>query len=65
MKNFKIPAVPRSVTKSIRFPVDLAEKVERELWGSESTFTAFVVGAVRYVLEKQEDDKIREDIQKG
>lgn len=57
MKKFKIPSVPLTTNKSIRFPNDIIEKVEDAIRGKECTFTAFVVEAVRTALENLEDDE--------
>ena len=57
MRNFKIPAVPPTTSKSIRFPNDVIEAVELEIQGKDSTFSAFVVEATRWALEslKEQD----------
>ena len=51
MKNFKIPAVPATTSKSIRFPNDVIDEVERVIRGKDSTFSAFVIEATRWALE--------------
>jgi hypothetical protein len=60
MKNFKIPVIPRSTTKSVRFPNNIIDDVEEAIRGKDCTFTAFVVEAVRVALinlaEETEDD---------
>ena len=56
MKKFKIPSIPLTTNKSIRFPNDIIEKVENAIKGKECTFTAFVVEAVRTALENLEED---------
>jgi hypothetical protein len=50
MKNFKIPVIPRSTTKSVRFPNNIIDDVEEAIRGKDCTFTAFVVEAVRVAL---------------
>ncbi|MEH2940623.1 YlcI/YnfO family protein [Oscillospiraceae bacterium 44-5] len=57
MRNFKIPAVPPTTSKSIRFPNDVIEAVELAIQGKDSTFSAFVVEATRWALEslKEQD----------
>ncbi len=57
MKKFKIPSVPPTTNKCIRFPNDVIEKVENAIVGKNCTFTAFVVEAVRTALENIEEDK--------
>ncbi len=54
---FKIPIVPKTSTKSIRFPNDMIQKVESEIQGTDCTFTAFVVEAVRIALVNLEEDR--------
>ena len=58
MSNFKIPIIPSTTQRSIRFPNDLIEEVERNIQGKETTFTAFVVAATRHAIEelKEEND---------
>ena len=57
MRKFKIPAVPPTTSKSIRFPNDIIEEVESVIRGKDSTFSAFVIEATRWALEslKEED----------
>ncbi len=51
MRKFKIPSIPLTTNKSIRFPNDLIEKVENAIRGQNCTFSAFVIEAVRVALE--------------
>ena len=51
MARFKIPQPPSSTTKSIRFPNDMIAEVEAAIQGTECTFSAFVVAAVRTALD--------------
>lgn len=51
MKKFKIPIISPTTSKSIRFPNDVIEEVEKAITGKNCTFTAFVVEAVRTVLD--------------
>lgn len=57
MKKFKIPVTPKSSTKTIRFPNDVIDAVEREIQGKDCTFSAFVVEAVRVALENLQEDR--------
>ena len=57
MKNFKIPSVPPTTNKCIRFPNDVIENVEKAIEGKQCTFTAFVVEAVRVALENLKEEK--------
>ena len=56
MRKFEIPKTPRSTTKSVRFPNDIIEEVEKAIQGTECTFTAFVVEATRIALENLKED---------
>ena len=56
MRKFKIPSIPPTTNKSIRFPNNIIEDVEKAITGKDCTFTAFVVEAVRVALENIEDD---------
>ncbi len=59
MEKFKIPSVPQTTNKCIRFPNDVIQDVEKAIQGKQCTFTAFVVEAVRVALKNlnEEDDK--------
>jgi len=50
METFKIPSPPTSTHKSIRFPDDVIEDVEKLIKGTNCSFTAFVVEAVRVAV---------------
>lgn len=56
MAKFKIPKIPSTTSKSIRFPNDVIEQVEEAIRGQDCTFTAFVVEAVRVALESLKED---------
>ncbi|CAB1256823.1 conserved protein of unknown function [Ruminococcaceae bacterium BL-6] len=58
MGKFKIPRIPATTNKTIRFPNDLIEQVEAAISGKECTFSAFVIEAVRVALKDldREDD---------
>ena len=51
MGKFKIPNTPPTVNKTIRFPNDMVEAVEKAIQGKDCTFSAFVIAAVRSALE--------------
>lgn len=57
MKKFKIPSVPPTTNKCIRFPNDLIEQIENEIKGKNCTFTAFVIEAVKVALANLKEDK--------
>ena len=56
MEKFKIPVIPSTTNKSIRFPNNVVEEVEKAIEGKECTFTAFVVEAVRVALRNLIED---------
>ena len=56
MAKFKIPKLPESTNKSIRFPNDVIRAVEEAIRGTDCTFSAFVVEAVRVALENLEEE---------
>lgn len=56
MKKFKIPSVPPTTSKSIRFPNDVIARVEASIQGRDCTFTAFVIEAVRVALDSLEEE---------
>ncbi len=51
MSTFKIPSIPATTNKTIRFPNDVVEDVEKAIEGKDCTFSAFVIAAVRKALE--------------
>lgn len=60
MDKFRIPKIPPTTSKSIRFPNDVIQQVEEAIRGKDCTFTAFVVEAVRVALanlEEEEEDQ--------
>lgn len=56
MQKFKIPTIPQTTNKCIRFPNDVIEDVELAIEGKDCTFTAFVVEAVRVALQNLAED---------
>ena len=59
MRKYIIPRIPPTTSKSIRFPNDIVEEVEKMICGKECTFTAFVVEAVRVALENLKEEETR------
>ena len=56
MGKFKIPSTPSTTNKTIRFPNDVVEKVEKAIQGKDCTFSAFVIAAVRMALDDIEKE---------
>ena len=61
MKMFKIPQIPQTTSKSIRFPNDVIDEVESVLVGTDCTFSAFVVEAVRVALENLKEESAEDE----
>ena len=61
MGKFYIPKAPQTTNKTIRFPNDVIEQVEKALVGQDSTFSAFVIAAVRMALQDLEEQKREEN----
>lgn len=57
MDKFKIPSIPPTTNKTIRFPNDVVEKVEQVIQGKDCTFSAFVIAAVRAALADLDDQR--------
>lgn len=57
MRKFKIPSVPPTTNKCIRMPNDIIERVENEINGTNCTFTAFIIEAVRVALDNLEEER--------
>ena len=49
--SFKVPLVPPTTNKTIRFPNDVIVAVEKAIDGKDSNFSAFVIAAVRAALD--------------
>ena len=56
MRKFRIPSIPSTTNKSIRFPNDVIDEIEESIKGTDCTFSAFVVEAVRVALENLKED---------
>lgn len=63
MKKFKIPSIPPSTPKSIRFPNDVIAEVEKAICGKDSNFSAFVIAATKWALEnlKEQEEENSEE----
>ena len=59
MAGFKIPKIPTTTNKTIRFPDDLIEEIESAIAGKECTFSAFVIAAVRNALEELKEEEFK------
>jgi len=57
MKKFKIPSIPPTTNKCIRFPNDLIKQIETATKGTNCTFSAFVIEAVRVALENLKEEE--------
>jgi len=57
VRKFKIPAIPATTQKSIRFPNDIIDEVEEAIRGKDSTFSAFVIEATRWALESLKEQE--------
>lgn len=57
MAKFKIPNIPPTTNKSVRFPNDMIEQIEESIRGKDCTFSAFVVEAVRMALESLQEEE--------
>ena len=58
MKKFKIPSIPPTSNKCIRFPNDLIDRVEQAIQGKNCTFSAFVIEAVRVALSNIDEEQL-------
>ncbi|MEY8381818.1 YlcI/YnfO family protein [Christensenellaceae bacterium 44-20] len=56
MRKFRIPSIPKTTNKTIRFPNDVIEQVEAAIQGKNCTFSAFVIAAVRMILENLKEE---------
>ena len=51
MAKFKLPAVPGTTSKTIRFPNPILEEVEKAIQGTDCNLSQFVIEATRVALE--------------
>lgn len=54
---FKIPSCSPTTNKSIRFPDSLIDEVENVIKGTDCTFSAFVIAAVKNALDELNKDE--------
>ena len=57
MARFKIPSIPATTNKTIRFPNNVISEVEKAIQGKDCTFSAFVIEAVKMALEDIKEEK--------
>ena len=57
MGKFKIPSASPTTNKTIRFPNDVIEEVEKAIQGSSCTFSAFVIASVKSALEDLKENR--------
>ena len=56
---FKIPSIPPTTNKTIRFPNDLIDRVETLIRNRDCTFSAFVIAAARAGGEEGKEKETR------
>lgn len=61
MRKFKLPVIPDTTQKSVRFPNDIIEQIEEAIRGTNVTFSAFVIEATRVALENLREDAESEE----
>ena len=61
MASFRIPKIPSSTNKSVRFPNDIIDAVEEAIRGTDCTFSAFVIEATRVALESLKEQESSPD----
>ena len=61
MGKFRIPKIPPTTNKTIRFPNDLISSVEELIQNKDCTFSAFVIAAVRAAVEEVQQDEQSKD----
>ena len=57
MEMFRIPKVPPTTNKSVRFPNDMLQQIDEAIRGTDCTFSAFVVEAVRVALGNLQEEE--------
>ncbi len=56
-RKFKLPSVPGTTPKNIRFPNDVIERVEKAIQGTNVSFSRFVIEATRSALDSLEEEE--------
>ena len=56
-RKFKVPVIPATTQKNVRFPNDIIEEVERAIRGTGATFSAFVIDATKWALENLKEQE--------
>ena len=56
-RKFKIPAIPQTTQKNIRFPNNVIDEVELAIRGTDSTFSAFAIAATKWALENLKEQE--------
>ena len=51
MSRFKLPVIPSSTQKAIRFLNSTVEKIEKVIAGTKYSFSTFVVAAIIHALD--------------
>ncbi len=51
MNKFKIPVIPSTTNKCIRFPNNVIDEVENAIQNRNCTFSAFVIEATKVALD--------------
>ena len=54
-RKFKIPVIPSTTAKTVRFPNDVIEQVEEAIRGKDCNFSQFVIAATKAALEDLEE----------
>ena len=62
MKKFKVPEKLPTTSKSIRFPNELIDEVEKIIQEKNCTFIAFVVEAVDTALNNMKVEEIQQEL---
>lgn len=61
IRKFKLPAVYQTTNKTVRWPNDIIEDIKELTKGTNCSFSAFVIEAVRVAIEnlKEENEEIQ------
>lgn len=51
MRKFKLPAVPQTTSKTIRFPNEVIDRIEEAIRETGVTFSAFIIEAAKVALD--------------
>ena len=57
LRKFKLPAIPQTTQKTIRFPNEVIDQIEEAICGTGVTFSAFIIEAAKVALDNLHEEE--------